>query len=337
MFFLWILIKSQFRHLALRDTAAESSAWTSFAESFSWVALMLSYGRNSLNSEFRFRWTRRIHLSGFEVVITPHPMVVTLVVLWLSCDHIVTILWPYAPADSLNVTNPTDHCDHCDQWPLARPPRLGLAHVADPGDGCGALGDAPSDGHLRQRRLWTMLLRHVFHGIQQSRPCGVFPQEQVEQKSTNRVIICYYPFAKLCYNVKLCEVTMLWYAMICYDMLWCAMLKDNPLHVAFHVGRVIYGHLWSSMVIYGHLDDPGISWPWHASGLQFLCLVNGQQLVRDMFCCRGSAACQRWQHVDQMAECLGSTSLSEHLGFLAETASSFNKAKWTDHNGSVYL
>ena len=315
MFFLRILNKSQFRHLALRDTAAESSAWTSFAESFSWVALMLSYGRNSLNSEFRFRWTQRIHLSGFEVVITPHPMVVTLVVLWLSCDHIVTILWPYAPADSLNVTNPTDHCDHCDQWPLARPPRLGLAHVADPGDGCGALGDAPSDGHLRQRRLWTMLLRHVFHGIQQSRPCGVFPQEQVEQKSTNRVIICYYPFAKLCYNVKLCEVTML------YDMLWYAMLKDNPLHVAFHVGRVIYGHLWSSW------------WSWHILAMTCFCVWS---TVRDMLCCRGSAACQRWQHVDQMAECLGSTSLSEHLGFLAEIASSF-KAKWIDHNGSVYL
>ena len=189
MFFLRILNKSQFRHLALRDTAAESSAWTSFAESFSWVALMLSYGRNSLNSEFRFRSTRRIHLSGFEVVITPHPMVVTLVVLWLSCDH----MWPYCDHMLLQIhsTSPTPH--HCDHWPLARPPRLGLAHVADPGDGCGALGDAPSDGHLRQRRLWTMLLRHVFHGIQQSRPCGVFPQveqvEQVEQKSTNRVII----------------------------------------------------------------------------------------------------------------------------------------------------
>ena len=144
MFFLRILNKSQFRHLALRDTAAESSAWTSFAESFSWVALMLSYGRNSLNSEFRFRWTQRIHLSGFEVVITPHPMVVTLVVLWLSCDHIVTILWPYcdhmllqihstSPTPLTTVTTVTSdhwHDHHAWAWRTLRTPGMGVVPLA---------------------------------------------------------------------------------------------------------------------------------------------------------------------------------------------------------------
>ena len=47
------------------------------------------------------------------------------------------------------------------------------------------------------------------------------------------------------------------------------MLKDNPLHVAFHVGRVIYGHLWSSMVILMILAYLGHD--------MFLCLVNGQR------------------------------------------------------------
>ena len=126
-----------------------------------------------------------------DLLITPLWL---LVACHLSCDH-----------------NPVRLC----QIHSTSPRRLGLAHVAHPGDRCGALGDAPSDGHLRQRRLWAMLLCYVFHGIQQSRPCHVFPQlKQVEQKSFVKS-----SFVKKC-NVK-CKVTK------CYDMLYSNNLKHN--------------------------------------------------------------------------------------------------------------